>query len=70
MPTELDVTGYLLSCLLLDIVCLLMNSKGRYLLRQKAEYLSATPASSKGSDSHGTSLSKAVTDQESTEKYS
>lgn len=70
VPTELEMTGHLLSCLFLAILCLLINSKGRYLLRQKAEDLLATPASSKSSESHRTSLSKAVTDQESTEKYS
>lgn len=70
MPTELEMAGYLLSCLFLAIVRLLMSSKSRYLLRQKAEDLSAAPASSKGSDSHRTSLPKAVTDQEGTVNYS
>lgn len=70
MPTELEMAGYLLSCLFLAIVWLLMSSKSRYLLRQKAEDLSAAPASSKGSDSHRTSLPKAVTNQESTVNYS
>lgn len=70
MPTELEITGYLFSCLLLAMVWLLMSSKVRYLLREKAGDLSATPASSKGSESHRSSLPKAVTDQGSTEKYS
>lgn len=70
VPTELEMTGYLFSCLFLAIIWLLMSRKSLYLLRQKAEDLSATPASSEGSDSHRASLPKAATDQKSTEKYS
>lgn len=70
MPTELEMAGYLLSCLFLSTVWLLMSSKSWYLLRQEVEDLSAAPASSKGSDSHRTSLPKAVTDQVSTVNYS
>lgn len=42
VPTELKMTGYVLSCLFLGMVWLLLSSKSGYLLRQKAKDLSAS----------------------------
>lgn len=69
VPTELEMTGYLFSCLPLATVQWSMNSKSRYLLRQRAEDLSAAQAClEEGNGSQRTWLPKAATDQESTEK--